>query len=127
FSYLLAADTFAHGRLTNPTHPLWRDFETFHVIFRPTYASKFPPGQGLALAVGHLLGWPAIGAFGMIAISCAAIVWAARAFLPARWAVLAGILAAFHPLLNYWGQSYWGGGVALLGGALLLGGSARLM
>src|SRR5688572_29577114 len=32
FAYLLAGDTFALGRSTNPPHPLERSFETLHVL-----------------------------------------------------------------------------------------------
>ncbi len=45
FSYLLGADTFAHGRLTNPSPPLPEFFESPHVLVVPTHNSKSLPAR----------------------------------------------------------------------------------
>ena len=37
FSFLLACDTFAHGRLANPTPAMWTHFESIHITMQPTY------------------------------------------------------------------------------------------
>jgi hypothetical protein len=130
FSFLLAADTFAHGRLANPTPAMWTHFESVHIMMKPTYMSMYFPAPGLALAAGKILtGHAWFGLLFVTALMCAALCWALQAWLPPTWALLGGFIAVLRlGLFSYWINTYTGGGsVAALGGALVIGSLPRLM
>lgn len=128
FSYLLGAETFLHGRLTNPPHPMARHFETFHELQRPTYASKYPPANALFIAAGWKLGGkPAYGVLLTYAFMCASIAWMLRAYIGRLLGFTLAIALALRLADSPWAISYWGGAVAAGAGALVLGAAARLL
>ena len=130
FSFLLAADTFANGRLTNPTPAMWTHFESLHITMQPTYMSMYFPAQGLLFAAGKVLfGNPWFGILISSGLMCAAICWMLQAWLPPTWALLGGMLAVLRlGLFSYWINSYTGAStISALGGALVLGALPRLL
>ena len=130
FSFLLASDTFAHGRLTNPTPAMWTHFESIHITMQPTYQSMYFPGQGLMFAAGQVLfGQPWLAELAMDGLMCAGLVWMLQGWLPRRWALLGGVLAVLRlGLFSLWINTHHTAALpSALGGALVLGSLPRLM
>lgn len=128
YCYLLAGETYALGRASNPTPPAPRHFESPHLLVEPVYMAKYPPAQGLMLALGILLAdWPLLGVLLSAGLMAAALWWMLRAYLPGRWALLGvAIWVLCCGTSSYWIRTYWGGMLAAAGGALVFGGARRL-
>lgn len=127
FSYLLQADTFAHGRIANPTPPYWEHFESEYVLLQPSYASQYQPAQGLVLAFGQVfLGGPWWGVWLSMGVMFATLCWTLFYILPPRWALFGTIAAALQfGIFGLWMNSYFGGAVAATAGALIAGSLVR--
>ena len=128
YSYLLQADTFAHGRISDPTPPYWEHFETEYTLLQPGYASQYQPAQGLILALGEvLLHNPWWGVWLSIGMMCGALCWALRQIVRPVWALAGALGAALQiGIFGLWMNSYFGGAVAATAGALIVGSLARM-
>lgn len=128
FSYLLQGDTFAHGRIANPTPPYWQHFESEYVLLQPSYASQYQPAQGLILAFGELIFRnPWFGVWLSIGVMCAVLCWALSYVMPPVWALFGALAAALQfGVFGLWMNSYFGGAAAATAGALVLGSIVRM-
>lgn len=128
FGYLLSANTLATGHAATPTPPHPEFFESPPVLLHPDYVSKFFPAQGLFLAVGELItGHPIVGVWLSAALACAATCWMLQGWIGPGWGLVGGCLMCVQlGVFSYWSQSYWGGMVSALGGALFFGSVRRL-
>jgi hypothetical protein len=127
-SFVLLADTLRHFRLANPTHTMHRFFEALFVLQEPAYASIYPAGQGIALALGRaLFGHPWAGVLLSLAAFCGLCYWMLRGWTTPAWSLAGALLASieFGPL-NQWTNTYWGGGVSATAGCLVFGALPRL-
>ena len=106
-AYLLQARIFASGHWTAPSPPLTRFFEQAYVIVDPAVASKYPPGFSLLLAIGVLLGVPALVPMLLMAASGALVFVLARCIANGGVALLTWILWLSSPSVLLFGPRFY--------------------
>jgi hypothetical protein len=106
-AYLLQADIFARGRWTAPSPPIPAFFEQAHVLVSPTVAAKYPPGHSLVLAVGALIGWPALVVVALWGIAGALLFVLARRVANGGVALVTWVLWMGSPTVQGFGPSYF--------------------
>lgn len=129
FSILLQGQMLALGQFSMPAHPLHPFFESFYVNQLPRYGSMYFLGRGLPLAVGNLFfGSPWAGVWLSLIALAVGVLWMLRAWVSAPLALVGSILVTLKfGVLSGWINTYHGGGLAALGGVLVLGAYPRLM
>ena len=128
YAYLLQADTFSSGRLTNPPLPFPNHFNSIYIFTEPTYTAEYQPAQAATLAVGQVVSGQAwAGALLSMGVFFVALYWALRAWVSPAWALTGTLIIEISiGVLGYWTNSYWGGAVAATGGTLVLGSLPRI-
>jgi hypothetical protein len=105
-AYVLQARLFSHLRWTAPAPPMAEFFAQPHVLVDPVIASKYPPGHSLLLALGDLVGLPALAVAALAALRAGLTFALARRLTNGAVALGTWVLL-FHGQSLYFAASYF--------------------
>lgn len=106
-AYVLQAEIFARGRWSLPSPPIPAFWEQTHVLVEPALGAKYFPGHALAMAVGALVGWPALMPLLLQGVVAALLFVLARRLASGAVAFLAWVIWLTTPMVLYFGASYF--------------------
>jgi hypothetical protein len=105
-AYVLQAHLFSHLRWTAPGPPMPDFFAQPHVLVDPVVASKYPPGHSLLLALGDVVGLPALSVAALAALRAGLTFALARRLTNGAIALGTWVLL-FHGQSLYFAASYF--------------------